>query len=283
MQPTFVFVHGTFSNSFAWSPLQRELALRGHRTLAVDLPGHGFDAAFWAAYQAPQDPAALATAPARVAGVTVADNAAHVVAAVRRVAEHGPVVLVGHSGGGLTIGQVAAAVPELVSRLVYISAWCPVAASVAEYHSSSEYATSKLNETAALLAGDPAALGVIRLNWRTADPVLLATLKEALCPEATDAEFLGYLNTLEPDESLALSADTSRVDPAVLARLPHSYIRLTRDRSIPLVLQDRLIEEADARVPENPFDVHSLDSGHAGFLIRPAEAAALLDRLAPRG
>jgi pimeloyl-ACP methyl ester carboxylesterase len=44
MAPTFVFVHGSNSNSFSWAPLMAELALLGHRTLAVDLPGHGFPA-----------------------------------------------------------------------------------------------------------------------------------------------------------------------------------------------------------------------------------------------
>ncbi|MFY0581780.1 alpha/beta fold hydrolase [Cystobacter fuscus] len=53
-QPTFVFVHGAGSNSFSWAPLLRELTLLGHRTLAVDLPGHGFDAQFPISYQAPR-------------------------------------------------------------------------------------------------------------------------------------------------------------------------------------------------------------------------------------
>jgi len=95
MSATFVFVHGSNSNSFGWAPLQRELTLRGHRTLAVDLPGHGFGAAFWAAYQAPQDRAALAVAPSTLLDVTFADTVEHVVGILRRVAEHGPVILVG--------------------------------------------------------------------------------------------------------------------------------------------------------------------------------------------
>lgn len=38
MQPTFVLVHGAFSNSFAFAPLQAELGLLGHRSVAVDQP-----------------------------------------------------------------------------------------------------------------------------------------------------------------------------------------------------------------------------------------------------
>src|SRR5690349_1936103 len=55
MQPTFVLVHGAFANSFSFAPLQAELGLLGHRSVAVDLPGHGFGATYVRSYQAPQD------------------------------------------------------------------------------------------------------------------------------------------------------------------------------------------------------------------------------------
>ncbi len=281
MHATYVLVHGSFSNSFSWAPVQRELTLLGHRAVAVDLPGHGFEAAFSRAYQAPQDLAALASAPAAVGGVAVEDNVARVVETVRRAAGHGPVVLVGHSAGGLTVSGVAAAVPELLHRLVYISAWCCVDATQAEYAQGPEYATSELHETGALLVGDPAQSGAIRLNWRTADAGMLAVLKEAIAADLTEEEFLAYLNLLEPDESLALGATEARVEAATWGRIPRTYVRLTGDRSIPPALQDRFIKEADALTPDNPFDVRSVDSSHSGFLVRGTEVAGILAELAP--
>ncbi|MEV0679027.1 alpha/beta fold hydrolase [Actinosynnema sp. NPDC050436] len=276
--PTFVFVHGSNSNSFSWGPLQRELALLGHRTLAVDLPGHGFAAAYPRAYQAPQDLAALASAPSAFAGLTQADAVQHVVDVVRRAAGHGPVLLVGHSRGGFTLTGVANAVPDLLHRVVYISAWCCVAADAAEYGRSPENATSVLGATTGVLVGDPGALGVLRMNWRTADPALLDALKLATLDDGTDAEFLAFLATLEPDEGL--DAGTDRVDPVAWAGLAHTYVRLAGDRSVPPALQDRFIREADALLPGNPFDVRTLDSSHVGFLVRPAAAAELLADLA---
>lgn len=106
-----------------WAPIQRELALLGHRSFAVDLPGHGFDAQYPVAYQAPQDLDAWAIEPSTLAGVTLQDNIDMVVDVVRRVARYGPVVLVGASLGGTTITGVGNTVPHLVNRLVYISAW----------------------------------------------------------------------------------------------------------------------------------------------------------------
>ncbi len=280
MTPTYVFVHGSNSNSFTWAPLQRELALRGHRTLAVDLPGHGFGASFTAAYQAPQDLAALATAPSALAGVPLADAVAHVVDVVRRVAEHGPVILVGHSRGGVVLNGVGNAAPDLVDRIVYISAWCCVDLTPGEYMQTPEYATSALGDTAGVLVGNPVELGALRLNWRTADPDLLAALKIATLEDGTEAEFLAYLNTLEPDESLDAGTSEDRAQAGTWGRIPRTYVRLTGDRSIPPALQDRFIREADALTPDNPFDVRSLDSSHVGFLIRPQAAADVLADLA---
>ncbi|MDA0631894.1 hypothetical protein OUY22_00570 [Nonomuraea sp. MCN248] len=57
-----------------WTSVQRELALLGHRSLAVDLPGHGLDAQYPVAYQAPQDLDAWAAEPSTLAGVTLRGN-----------------------------------------------------------------------------------------------------------------------------------------------------------------------------------------------------------------
>lgn len=71
---TFVLVHGSGTSSHMWAPLQRELALQGRRSFAIDLPGHGFDAQFTQAYQAPQDLECLRSQESTLAEVTLEDN-----------------------------------------------------------------------------------------------------------------------------------------------------------------------------------------------------------------
>lgn len=279
MTATYVLVPGSFSNSFGLAPMQRELGLRGRRSVAVDLPGHGFPAAYPAAYQAPQDLAALATAPSSRAGATMAGDVAHVVEVVRRAAAHGPVVLAGHSRGGLAVTGAANAVPELIDRLVYVSAWCCVTATPAEYNAGPENAGSALNALGDAFAADPAELGAMRVNWRTADPAQLGRLKTALLADGTEAEFLAFLNTLEPDESLDAGEELAQA--ATWGRVPRTYVRLSRDRAIPPALQDRFIREADALTPDNPFDVRTLTTSHAGVLVRPGVCAEILAGLAP--
>ena len=278
MTATYVLVPGAFSNSFGLAPLQRELGLRGCRSVAVDLPGRGFAASYAAAYQAPQDAAGLATAPSSRAGVMMADDVAHVVGVVRRAAELGPVVLVGHSRGGMAVTGAGNAVPELIDRMVYVSAWCCVDATAAEYEAGPENAGSEFAALGAALAADPAELGALRVNWRTADPDLLAALKNAILADVTDAEFLTYLNTLEPDEGL--DAGEERAGAATWGRIPRTYVRLSQDHSLPPALQDRFIREADALTPDNPFMAHTLESSHAGVLVRPQACAEVLAGLA---
>jgi pimeloyl-ACP methyl ester carboxylesterase len=93
---TFALVHGAWHGAWCWEPLARELEARGHRAVAVDLPS--------------DDPSAGCGEYARV-----------VVDALRGV--EGPVDVVGHSLGGLTIPLVAAARP--VRRLVFLCAFVP--------------------------------------------------------------------------------------------------------------------------------------------------------------
>jgi pimeloyl-ACP methyl ester carboxylesterase len=277
---TFVFVHGAFCNSAVWAPTSRELALRGHRTVPVDLPGHGLGATIPTGYLGSQDLDDLAKAPSGMAGISTADDVATVSDVVGRAAAHGPVVLVGASRGGLTITAVGNAVPELIDRLVYVSAWCCVDATASEYTAGPENATSLLAAAGGIAVANPEEIGAIRLNWRTADPAHLDALQTALLADGTRKELIAYLHTQDPDEALAVDEQATRADAATWGRIPHTYVRLTEDRAMPLALQDRFIAEADALTPDNPFDVWSVASSHLRFQIHPTEIVEILDGLA---
>ncbi|MGW2158261.1 alpha/beta fold hydrolase [Nonomuraea sp. NPDC001699] len=274
---TFVFVTGAGGVAQG----DPELTLRGHRTVGVELPGHLPAEQFSRAYQAPQDLAALATAPSPVSGVTLDDYVEATVNVVRRVAAYGPVVLVGGSLGGAAVTKAADEVPHLLDRLVYDTAFCCTRLrSPAEYLETPEAATSLAKGLVAGLIGDPTALMAVRMNWRTSDPAFLAAAKEAFMAEAADGEFLALLNTLLPDESLLVSAADARGRTDAWGRVPRTYIRHTRDRMIPLALQDRMIREADAATPGNRFEVRTVDTGHAATAAEYRRISEILDALA---
>lgn len=280
MRPTFVLVHGAFANSFSFAPLQAELGLLGHRSVAVDLPGHGFQATFTRAYQAPQDPEGLATAPGSIKGVTLADNTAHLIGILERAKRNGPVILVSHSRGGITATAAANARPDLIDRIVYVSAWCPVRLDVGDYYAEPEMAGVDPAGFASALAGNPADLGLLRVNFRTANPDSLAAFKAAFFADGTDEQFLTFLNTFQPDENLDAGGSADRAQAATWGRIPKTYIRLAGDASLPLALQDRLIREGNELTPDNPYDVRTLEGSHLKWLADPAPAAHALDELA---
>ncbi|MGW7366066.1 alpha/beta fold hydrolase [Streptomyces sp. NPDC054841] len=262
-EPTFVLVHGAGSNSFGWSAVLSELGLRGYRAIAVDLPGHGLGAYFPVSYQTPQDLERLRTEPSPISKVTLADFAAHVVGVVRRAHRNGPVILVGQSLGGVTVNEVANQVPELISHLVYASAFCPTKhTSVSRLMATPEASSSAILRIPVVQTLPE--LGVNRVNWRSGDPALFAAAKEAVAADWPDAEVRALLNILEPDESAAIGLSDARGLPEKWGRVPRTYLRFTEDRSIPPALQDLMIREADEVTPHNLFRVRSLAAPHIG-------------------
>ncbi|WP_332888599.1 alpha/beta fold hydrolase [Actinophytocola xanthii] len=257
------------------------MSLRGHRTVGVNLPGHGVaDAQFAHDYQCPQDPTSLATRPSPMAGVGLDAYEAAAVEVVRAVAPFGPVVLYGGSMGGATLNRVGNAVPHLVDRVVYDTAFCCVDLPCPEdYLSTPEGSSTLAGSLASLVVADPAVVGAVRANYRTGDQDALARLKEALMAGAPDSEFYALLAHLQPDESLTVGREDSRVRADTWGRIPRTFIRHTADRMIPLALQDRMIAEADRLTPRNRFDVHTVAAPHAATSEQFREIVDILDRL----
>ncbi|MEV6906005.1 alpha/beta hydrolase [Amycolatopsis sp. NPDC051071] len=257
------------------------LSLRGHRTVGVDLPGHrATDAQFALDYQCPQDPASLATRPSPMAGIGLDAYTAAAIQTVRTVAEFGPVILYGGSMGGATLNRVGNAVPHLIDRIVYDTAFCCVdLASPEDYLTTPEGSTTLAGNLAALVVADPTVIGAVRANYRTANPEALAALKETLMAGAGDAEFYSTLAYLQPDESLTVGRENSQVQADTWGHIPRTYIRHTADRLIPIALQDRMILEADRLTPHNRFDVHTVNAGHAATGEQFRQIVDILDRL----
>ncbi|MFG1700360.1 alpha/beta hydrolase [Nonomuraea sp. NPDC049309] len=274
---TYVFVTGSNGGATADS----ELALRGHRTVAVDLPGHAHEGQFHRAYQAPQDLKALATLKSPMAKVRLDDYVEAAVKVVRRVAGYGPVILVGGSLGGATITKVADEVPDLIDTLVYDAAYC-----CTRLRSPNDYATTPEGRTslaASLVDGivaDPSAIGAVRINWRSANPKFLDAAKKAFMDEGSEGEFLALLNGLLPDESMLVQGADARGRRDRWGRVRRVYIRHTKDRMIPVALQDRMIREADAATPGNRFRVFSVATSHAPTRQAYREISEILHRLA---
>ncbi len=277
---TVLFIHGAWHGAWCWSPVIERLTSLGVRCLAIDMPGHGVGAAFPEGYfSVPQDLGSLAVAPSPLASLTVESYREHAAAAIRGLlAAGGPVTLVGHSLGGVTLNAIGEMDPSLVRRLVYLTALNPVAKpAVGPYFGDPSFATSK---ALPLFLGDPEKTGAVRLNVRSSDPAFQVAAKAAFYGHATDAQFAAVANLLTPDEPAALFGGPVPVTAQRWGRIPRAYIRCVFDDALPIAAQDQFIAEADALTPNNRYLVHTMNSDHSPFITQPAVLAKLIYDLA---
>ncbi|WP_051888226.1 alpha/beta fold hydrolase [Caballeronia sordidicola] len=276
-KPTFVFVHGAWHGGWCWAEVVRLLAENGYDGVTLDLPGHGLNAKFPASYTVtPQNAAGLSTEVSPLAAVTLNHYRDHVLSIINGLVSNGsgPVILVGHSLGGVTLNAVAEAQPTLIRRLVYLTAFVPIARpTVLDYLSQPNFLASQLPP---LFLGDPTPLGAARINPNSNDPTYVANVKNALYRDVKDSVITATMNMLTPDEPLHGLSDPVIVTPGHWGSVPRSFIRCTDDHAIPIAGQDQMIAEGDKLTPLNPFLLKTLDSSHSAFLAQPEEVTRLL-------
>ncbi|WP_433306146.1 alpha/beta fold hydrolase [Actinoplanes sp. CA-030573] len=269
----YLLVHGAWHCAAHWNRVAARLTAQGHRVCALDLPGSGLNATYPESFLR-NDFAALAGEPSPVAGIHLCDYRDAVVAQVRALAPHGPVTVVGHSFGGLAITLAGEAVPGLIRRLVYVSAYVPVRfATGADYGGLPEAASGV---SGAVLIGDPMTTGAMRINPRDGDPAYVEKGRLAFYNDLPTVEYLRFAAYLNPDLPLAVAFDDARGTVERWGSIPRTFVRLTEDRTIPPALQDRMIAEADAVTPGNAFEVFSLPSSHSPFASMPGRLADVL-------
>jgi pimeloyl-ACP methyl ester carboxylesterase len=231
---TYVLVHGGGFTGSCWDELRPHLH---GPSIAPDLPGRG-------------------DRPADLATVTIGEFVASVVDELvdRDLSE---VTLVGHSMAGLTLPGVAAAVPDRLRRLVFVSCSVP------------PHGATLLEELGGL---SPA---VAELADRIGDTVidergvLHPDLARAMfCNDMDEAMARSTLARMVPEATGVLSepVDLSGLDRPV----PRTYVRLVRDASVDLDSQDRMITTIGR------CDTATLDAGHMAMISRPAELATLI-------
>ncbi|MBX9396592.1 alpha/beta hydrolase [Streptomyces sp. TRM72054] len=154
------------------------------------------------------------------------------------------VVLVGHSLAGVVIPQVASLLPHRIRRLVFLSATVP-------------------REGTSALDGFPP---LIRAAMRR-------RLRSGLSPRPARVLARWSPSHLVEDAAGPLLEPVSRTG---LPAVPRTYIRLRRDRALPITAQQRQITHL------GDTDITDLDCGHLAMYEQPARLASLLDHLTAR-
>ena len=237
----FVLVHGAFGGAWSWEPLIEPLEAAGHTVEAFDLPGAGDD----------QTP---------VEGVTLESCAERVCAVLAQRSE--PAVLVGYSMGGVVVTQAAANCPERIASLIFVWAFMPADGQSLLDLASLPEGKDDMIQANIVIEGDPPVASL-------SEEATVAAIYNCCTPEQAARAV-----ARRRPQPVAPFGTPVRIDDAVLASIPRSYVLTTRDHSLPPALQRRMIGE-------HPCErVIELDADHAPFLSATAELVAALAEIA---
>lgn len=240
MSNIYVLVHGAWQGGWIWEKVTPLLEEKGHIVHAVDLPGHGRDK---------RDPAAqdLESYARDLAG--------------RLEQMPRPVVLVGHSLGGMTISQAACYAPGKVKELIYICAFLPRDGQSADGGQDG----IKPTDWAAMAAQGKGVTLADGGKTSIMDPVAAAGMVMNCLPQQ---------EALQHTEKFTRQPLAAQYQAVKLCgefySIPKTYIRCLQDMITPLEKQDKMA--ADSAV-EN---VYTLDTDHSPFFSAPRELADIL-------
>lgn len=272
----YVLVHGGWHNQSSWNKVKPILQAEGHAVLTLDLPGAGSNTIAPKSLGArPFDLAAFAAEPSPIAGVTLDERIAAVVALVQDAASpsEGQVILVGHSAGGMVVSAVAQRMPERLASIVYLAGFMvPNGVSLLAMlpHESMSSALSS-----GLFVGDPGAIGATRINPGPAADEYRSLLRAAFYADVTDADFAEVTSQLHCDEPNGGALAPSEITSGRFGTVPRHYIRTTEDRAVPLTGQDYMISAIDSTIGGTTI-THTIESSHSPFLSQPAALSQIL-------
>ena len=232
---TYVLIHGEGHGGWCWDKVVPLLKEEGHKVEAPDLPGHGND-------KTPIPEISLQAYADRVCQILDAQSE--------------PVILVGHSMGGLIITQTAEYRPEKVKTLVYLTAFLLRNGEFLLQHAE----------------GDKEAL--VLPNLIMAEDQSYATVKEEALKE------IFYGDCSDEDVTRAKSLLVSQAAPPFatpvkttqekFGRVPRVYISCLRDKAISPAVQEKMYTALPCK------KVIAMDTSHSPFFSAPVELAGHL-------
>ena len=205
---TFILIHGSWHSSWNWHRVIPILESRGHKAIAIDLPGMGKDK----------------TPVKEVKMKTTVEKICSLIDSIE-----GKVILVGHSKNGIMISQAAEYRPDKIEKLVYLAAYLiPSGKTQREY---------SIQDTMGMLR--PYVTMYEDLNAHTLQPEIY---KEGLYGDCDDntTELAKLLLSHEPVESGITPLQLTEEN---YGRIPRVYIECTEDKAVSPLIQRKMYTE----------------------------------------
>jgi pimeloyl-ACP methyl ester carboxylesterase len=229
-EPTVVLVSGAFEDSTSWSGEITRLEHDGYPVIAPAVPLRG-----------------------------VASDSAYLTSLVRSI--HGPVVLVGHSYGGLLITEIAASDPTQVKALVYSAAFIPKAG---------ETANQLIGQFPGSLLGPNTTYSVATPGGGTDTYVQPADFRALFAGDTSASAAAVDAATQRPIASSALAEPAAAGVPS---GIPVYAIVASQDKAIPPAAELFEAQRAHATI-STVNSAHDLPSSHPAAVTTVIERAA---------
>lgn len=238
---TYVMVHSAWLGGWAWGHVASLLEKQGHSVVALDLPGHGKD----------KTPPPQVTLESYVKAVTdVLDT------------QRDPVILVGHSLGGIVISQAAENRPEKVKSLVYLCAFLlPTGGS---FMKATEGVKGSMVLDNLVMAKD-----------KTSVTIKEEVMHEAFAHDVPDDAFAQARPMIVPEPTAPLGTPIS-ITVEKWGRIPRYYVECLADKAIPPAVQKAMYTAIPVQ------KVFSMNTSHAPNFSAPQELAEHLMAVAAR-
>ncbi len=205
---TFILIHGSWHSSWNWHRVIPILESRGHKAIAIDLPGMGRDK----------------TPVNEVKMKTTVEKICNLIDTIE-----GKVILVGHSKNGIMISQAAEYRPGKIEKLVYIAAYL-----IPNGKTQKEYS---VQDTGGLLK--PYVTMFEDLNAHKLQPEIYKEGLYADC-DGTITELAKLLLSHEPVESGITPLELTKEN---YERVPRVYIECTEDKAVTPFIQRKMYTE----------------------------------------
>jgi pimeloyl-ACP methyl ester carboxylesterase len=278
-KPLMVLVHGSWHSSFCWARVTPHLVRLGITPLAIDLPGCGLQGKFPSSmYARPFDESAFKRQASPVASITLDDYASYLSKIVDDLVDsnQGPIYLVGHSLGGLTLNKVAESKARKIAGLIYLSAIMPSNnESLVDTLGYASAQQSYVPQGKAGSSGNPT-IGATRVDLNSPDPVYREVVRQAYCHDVTQEDYLAWANMLVPDDPEIVATQKILLSQAGFGSIPRTYIRCLDDRIIPPAWANDMIKKIDEFVGGKTTTVKDIATSHSPFLSKPEDLASIL-------
>lgn len=266
-----LLIHGAWSHSHHYAKILPLLVQAGHLTSAIDLPGHGYNAKFPRSYfKRPLDRKAFATEVSPLKHITLQDSVDSVVKTINAIYEQTgePLVLIGHSFGGVAVTAAAEVVPEKIKKLIYIAAMVPTLGLAADDYFGMPEARGGKNHLI-LFPTDYNKIGAIRMDPRSEDPKFRQLFRDLNYHDMPADQYEPPMYMLTADTPRQPFSAKLKLTKEKWGSLKRTYIVCTLDRLVSPLLQDVFIKNADKFTPENKFEVIKMANGHNPAITNP--------------